>query len=231
MSILAAIGAWFSDPANWVGPTGIPTRLVEHVGISAASLLIAVAIAMPVGLWIGHTRRGVRLAIALANFGRAVPSLAAIGIVVPITAMIDPQLGFKVYPTVIAMVLLAIPPILVNSYAGVAGVDADLVESARVMGFRERQILAGVEVPLALPAIVGGLRSATVQVVATATLGAIYGLGALGSFIVEGAAQNHGEGKLFGGVVLVALLALVAEGALALAQRRLVSPGLQIATR
>ncbi|MBI3745038.1 MAG: ABC transporter permease [Chloroflexi bacterium] len=231
MSIVGAIGAWFTDPASWTGPSGIPTRLLQHVGISAVSLLIAIAIAMPAGLWIGHTRRGVRLAIALANLGRAVPSLAAIGIVVPLTAMLDPELGFKVYPTVIAMVLLAIPPILVNSYVGVAGVDADLVESARGMGLREGQILATVEVPLALPAIVAGLRSATVQVIATATLGAIYGLGALGSFIVEGAAQFRGEGKLFGGVVLVALLALVAEGSMALAQRRLTSPGLRLGSR
>jgi len=230
MSILAGVGTWFADPANWAGPSGIPTRLLQHVEISAVSLLIAVAIAMPAGLWIGHTRRGVRLAIALANLGRAVPSLAAIGIVVPFTAMLDPQLGFKVYPTLIAMVLLAIPPILVNSYAGVAGVDGDLVESARGMGLRERQILAGVEVPLALPAIVAGLRSATVQVIATATLGAIYGLGALGSFVVEGAAQRD-DAKLFGGVILVALLALVTEGALALAQRRLTSPGLRFGTR
>ncbi len=225
-----SIGAWFADPAHWSGPSGIPTRLLEHVEISVAALLIATAIALPVGLWIGHTRRGVRLAINLATFGRAIPSLAAIAIVVPITVMIDPQLGFKVYPTLVAMVILAIPPILVNSYAGVAGVDGDLVEASRAMGLKERQILRDVELPIALPVIVGGLRSATVQVIATATLGALYGLGALGSYIVEGVAQSD-DAKLFGGVILVALLALLAEGGLALTQRRLTSPGLRFTTR
>jgi osmoprotectant transport system permease protein len=224
------IATWFADPAHWSGPSGVPARIVEHVEISVAGLLVAAVIALPAGLWIGHARRGVRLAIGLATLGRAIPSLAAIGIVVPITVMIDPQLGFKVYPTLIAMVILAIPPILVNSYAGIAGVDGDLVEAARAMGLRERQILRSVELPIALPVIVGGIRSATVQVIATATLGALYGLGALGSYIVEGVAQSD-DAKLFAGVILVALLALLAEGGLALAQRRLTSPGLRFTTR
>ncbi|MGH2513529.1 MAG: ABC transporter permease [Candidatus Limnocylindrales bacterium] len=230
MTALQGIGAWFANPDHWSGPSGIPTRLLEHLEISVAGLLIAAAFALPAGLWIGHTRRGVRLAIGLATFGRAIPSLAAIGIVVPITVMIDPQLGFKVYPTLIAMVILAIPPILVNSYAGVAEVDGDLVEAARAMGLRERQILRGIELPIALPVIVGGVRSAAVQVIATTTLGALYGLGALGSYIVEGVAQSD-DSKLLAGVILVALLAVIAEGTLALAQRRLTSPGLRFTTR
>jgi osmoprotectant transport system permease protein len=181
------------------------------------------AIALPLGLYIGHTRRGQAFAVNLANVGRAIPSLAAIAIVVPFTQAIDPGPGFNLYPTVIAMIVLAIPPILVNTYAGVSGVDADLVESARAMGMTERQVLTRVELPVAVPIIVGGIRSASVQVIATATLGAIYGLGALGGFIVEGIAQND-DGQLFAGVVLVALLALVAEGGLALVQRRLAAP-------
>jgi osmoprotectant transport system permease protein len=225
MSVPEQVWAWLSDPAHWSGPTGIPSRLAEHVGISLASIAIALALAFPVGLWVGHTRRGVRLAIAAATLGRAIPSLAAIGIVVPLTVLIDPDAGFKVYPTLIAMVVLAVPPILVNTYAGIVGVDADLVEAARAMGLRERQILRGVELPLGLPAILAGVRSASVQVIATATLGAIYGLGALGSYIVEGVAQND-DGKLFGGVVLVALLALLSEGLLSLAQRRALPRGL-----
>lgn len=230
MSALEAAARWLEDPANWSGPNAIPLRLLEHIAISGVSLLLAAAIALPVGLWIGHTRRGVRLAINLANLGRAVPSLALIGLAVPITTMIDPQAGFKVYPTVVAMVVLAVPPILVNAYAGVAQVDGELVESARGMGLRERQILGLVEIPLALPVIVGGIRSATVQVIATATLGAIYGLGALGGYIVDGVAQND-HGKVFGGVILVTLLALAAEGLLAFGQRRLTSRGLQIERR
>ena len=225
MSLPEQVWAWLTDPAHWTGPAAIQVRLGEHVAVSLLSLGMALAVALPIGLWIGHTRRGVRLAINLANVGRAVPSLAAIGILVPFTVMLDPDAGFKLYPTLIAMVVLAVPPILVNAYAGIAGVDAELVEAARGMGLLERQILGRVEIPLALPAIVAGLRSASVQVIATATLGAIYGLGALGAYIVEGIAQND-DAKLFGGVVLVALLALTSEAVLAFAQRRAASPGL-----
>ncbi len=182
--------AWLTDPANWSGPNGIPVRLGEHVTISVLSLLIASAIALPIGLWIGHTGRASTLAINTANIGRAIPSLAVIGLLVPITQAIDPELGFKVYPTLIAMVILAVPPILVNAYAGVSGVDRELVESARGMGLRERQILRGVEMPIALPIVVGGIRSASVQVIATATLGAIFGFGGLGRYLVDGVAQN-----------------------------------------
>lgn len=226
--MIAEIAAWFSDPAHWSGPNGIPTRVLEHVEIAFAALAIAAAIGLPVGIWIGHTRRHVRFAINLANLGRAVPSLAAIAIIVPITQAISPKGGgFDLYPTITAMVLLAIPPILVNTYAGIAEVDRDLVESARGMGLREREILRGVELPIALPVVIGGIRSAAVQVIATATLGAIYGLGALGRYIISGLQQNDANGMLFGGVILVTLLALSAEGLLALAQRRLTSPGLR----
>jgi osmoprotectant transport system permease protein len=226
--VIADIAAWFTDPAHWTGPNGIPTRILEHVEICVVALLIAAAIGLPIGIWIGHTRRYVRFAINLANLGRAVPSLAAIAIIVPITQAISPKGGgFDLYPTIIAMVLLAIPPILVNTYAGISEVDRDLVESARGMGLREREILRGVELPIALPVVIGGIRSATVQVIATATLGAIYGLGALGRYIISGLQQNDANGMLFGGVILVALLALTAEGLLALVQRKLTSPGLR----
>ncbi|MGZ6295259.1 MAG: ABC transporter permease [Candidatus Limnocylindrales bacterium] len=225
MDIVSATIAWFTNPAQWSGPDGIPARLFEHVAISGISMLVAILIALPVGLWIGHTRRGVGLAVNLSNLGRAVPSLAVIAIVLPITAAIDPELGFKVFPTLIAMVLLAIPPILVDTYAGVAEVDAELVEAARGMGHRERQILGRVEVPLALPVIMVGIESATVQVIATATLGALFGFGGLGDYLVGGVA-NQDVGEIWCGVVLVAGLVLVAEGLLALIQRRLTSPGL-----
>ncbi|HLX35602.1 MAG TPA: ABC transporter permease [Candidatus Limnocylindrales bacterium] len=222
--------AWLTDPAHWTGPNGIPTRLALHVAISVVSLAIAGAIGLPAGIWIGHTGRGERLASNLALLGRALPSLAAIAIVVPITTLIDPDKGFKLYPTVIAMVVLAVPPILVNTFTGIREVDRDLVEAARGMGLREIELIWGVELPLAMPVIVGGIRSATIQVIATATLGAIYGLTDLGSYLTEGIAQAD-DGKLFGGVVLVTSLALLAEGSLALVQRRLTSPGVRFATR
>lgn len=218
MSIVAETVAWLSDPANWAGPNGIPVRLGEHVGISLASLLIALAIALPAGLYVGHTQRGTGIAVGIANVGRAVPSLALIGLVLPITQALDPVNGFSLYPTVIAMVVLAIPPVLVNADAGVRGVDAEVVESARGMGLTEDQVLRRIEVPIALPVVIGGVRSATVQVIATTTLGAIFALGGLGRFIVDGIAQND-DGMLFGGVVLVGALAMTAEVALTGLQR------------
>jgi osmoprotectant transport system permease protein len=226
MNLLSETIAWLTDPANYSGPAGIPTRLLEHVVLALASLAIAVAIALPIGLWIGHTRRGVGFAINLANLGRALPSLAVIGIILPITAAIDPELGFKVYPVVIAMVLLAIPPILVNTHAGIAGVDPDLVEAARAMGMRGDQVVRRVEIPVALPIILGGIRSASAQIIATLTLGAIFAGPGLGRFLVEGIAQLD-DGMLFGGVVLVAGLSLLSELIFAILQRRLVSPGLR----
>ena len=218
MTLLDKTIAWLTAPAHWTGTDGIPLRLAEHIGISVLSMVIAIAIALPPGLYIGHTRRGVSMAVGLANIGRAIPSLALIGLIVPITQAFDPGLGFFLYPTLFAMSILAIPPILLNAFAGVSEVDADLVEAARGMGFTESQILQRVEIPLALPVILGGIRSAAVQVIATTTLGAIFGLGGLGRFIVDGIAQND-DGQLFGGVVLVALIAISTEGSLALAQR------------
>ncbi|MGZ6341356.1 MAG: ABC transporter permease, partial [Candidatus Limnocylindrales bacterium] len=192
----------------------------------------AVAVALPLGLAIGHSGRFGTLAVNLANLGRALPSLAVIALAIPVTVLADPVLGGTVYPTVVAMVVLAVPPILVNAYAGVREVDPDLVEAARGMGLREVQILTRIEIPLALPVITAGLRSAGVQIVATATLGAIFGFGGLGRYLVDGIAQRD-DGQIFGGVVLVASLALLVEGAFALAQARLTSPGLlpEIQTR
>src|SRR5512144_2566836 len=127
MDLVGRTAVWLTDASHWSGANGIPARLLEHVGLSAASLAIAVAIALPLGLWIGHTGRFAWLAVNSANLWRALPSLAVIAIVLPITAPLDPQAGFKVYPTVVAMIVLALPPILVNAYTGVAGVDRDLV--------------------------------------------------------------------------------------------------------
>lgn len=223
MSLIDATVAWFGDPAHWSGAAGIPNRLVEHLGLSAVALAIAIIIALPAGLAIGHTRRGAAFAANLANIGRAIPSLAVIGIAIPLTVLIDPQLGFKIYPTIVAMVILAIPPILVNAEAGIVGVDRDLVESARAMGMRERQVLRRIEIPIALPVILAGIRSGASQIVATMTLGAIFGSGGLGRFLVEGIAQRD-IGMTAGGVVLVAGLALAVEAAFALLQRSTGTP-------
>lgn len=214
--------AWIFDPGHWQGADGIPTRIAEHLAISIPSVVAAAALALPVGLAVGHTGRGATVAVNLANIGRAVPSYAVMVIVLPISIRWNAELGLDVVPTVVAMVLLAIPPILVNAYAGIRAVDPEVVEAARAMGMREREILARVELPLALPVIVGGFRTATVQVIATATLGAVIAYGGLGRYLIDGIARNE-DGRLFAGVILVAGLALAHEGGLAILQR-LVTP-------
>lgn len=225
MNLVSETIAWLLDPDHWVGSAGIPNRLFEHLALSGASMAIAMAIAIPAGIWIGHTGRFASVTVNIANLGRALPSLAVIGLVLPLTVAIDPQAGFKVYPTLLAMVVLATPPILVNTQAGIAGVDRDLVEAARAMGMTEGGVVRRVELPLAIGPILAGLRSAAVQVIATATLGAIFGGGGLGRFLVEGVAQRD-DGMTFGGVVLVAGLALVVEAAFTGLQRLIRSPGL-----
>jgi osmoprotectant transport system permease protein len=225
MDLIGATTTWLSDPAHWQGANGIPARLLEHVALSGVSLVLAALVALPLGLWIGHTGRYSWLVVTSANAWRALPSFAVIGLLVPFTTLLDPNLGFTLYPTLVAMVVLAGPPILVNAYQGIAGVDGDLVEAARAMGMTERQILRGVEIPVALPILATGIRSAAVQVIATATLGAAFGFGGLGRFIVLGDA-NQDNGELFGGVVLVAALALTTLGLFLVLERRLVSGGL-----
>ena len=219
---MAELIAWLTDPANWQGATGIPARLLEHVAISAVSVLAATLIALPIGLYIGHTGRGATAAINIANIGRAVPSYAVIVIILPISLQLSPEYGLDLIPTFLAMVLLAIPPILVNAYAGLREVDRDLVEAARGMGLRERQILSNVEVPLAAPVMMGGFRTAVLNVIATATIGAVVSFGGLGRFIIDGRAKGiMGTGELLGGAVLVAALAIAVDLLLALVQRRL----------
>ncbi|MEP7378986.1 MAG: ABC transporter permease [Chloroflexota bacterium] len=220
MDLIARAAQWLTDPVHWAGPNGITARMLEHVGLSAVSLLIAIVIALPIGLWIGHTGRFAWLAVNSANLWRALPSLALIAIVLPITAALDPQAGFKVYPTVVAMVVLAVPPIMVNAQAGVTGVERDIVEAGRGQGMSEGQILTRIELPLALPVLVAGIRSAAIQIVATATLGAILGFGGLGRYLVEGFATFSlgGDAQVVAGAILVAALVIVVEAAFAIAQ-------------
>lgn len=226
MDIFGATVAWLLASASWQGPDGIPVRVAEHLVISVPSVLAAAVVAFPVGAYIGHTGRFSALAINAANLGRAIPSYAVLAIVLPVSLRLSPELGLSVIPTFTAMTLLAIPPILLGAYAGIRGVDRDLVEAARGLGFRERQILLRVELPLALPVVVGGLRTAAVQVIATATLGAVVAYGGLGRYIIDGIARNEDD-RLLAGVVLVAGLAIAAEAGLAAVQRGLLPAGLR----
>jgi osmoprotectant transport system permease protein len=215
------IFGWLFDPANWSGPTGIPQRLVEHLGYTALTLLIALVIAVPLGAWIGHTNKGGFLVVGLANGLRALPTLGLLVLLVG-------AMGIGLLGPLIALVVLAVPPILAGTYAGVRNVDPAIVDAAHGMGMRGRDVLFQVELPNALPLIIGGVRSAVLQVISTATIAAFVALGGLGRFIVDGLAVRD-FGQMIGGSVLVALLAIVADLLLAGLQKLLVSPGLQAA--
>ncbi len=208
MDFLASVAAWFADPAHWSGDDGIPIRVWEHVQLSGLAVGIAAAIALPLGLYLGHTGRGGFVAINVANLGRALPSLALIAL--GLVASIALGLGLGFWPTLFALVPLALAPILTNTFVAVRGVEQDTIEAARGMGLRERQIVRQVELPLALPLILGGIRTASVNVVATATLGALVAGGALGRYIVDGLALQEYE-RLFAGALLVAVLAIATE--------------------
>ena len=225
MTLINELAAWLADPAHWTGPDGMLPRLGEHVAFSVGSLALAVAIALPIGLAIGHTGRGAAVTISVANIGRALPTLGVIGIIWPLTLSIQPW-GFDVIPSVVALVALAIPPIVTSTYAGLREVDPEAIEAGRGMGLRELQLLWQVEVPLALPSILAGLRISAVQVVATATLAAVLGAGGLGRLIIDGIAQ-HDDAQLIMGALLVALLAIITELGFAWLQRAAVSPGLR----
>jgi len=225
MEFLGQVLAWYTDPGNWTGSNAIPLRLWQHLSLSAASLGAGVVIALPVGLYIGHTGRGARLTVAITNIGRAVPSLGWLGIAFPISTGLFHRAGLGFLPAFIGLVALAIPPIVTNTYAGLRAVDPDLREAARGMGMRELELLMRVEVPMALAVILAGVRVSAVAVVATAPLAALVGGGTLGSYILQGLALSD-EVRVFAAAVLVALLALITELAFAWLQRRAVSPGL-----
>jgi osmoprotectant transport system permease protein len=208
---------FLSDPAHWSGPSGIPTRLLEHVRYTLLALGIATAIALPVGLLIGHTNRGAFLAINLGNAARSLPTLGVLILVVLATG-----LGFT--PVLVALVALAIPPVLTATYAGVRAVDPQIVDAARGMGMRAHQVLFRAEVPVALPVIMSGVRSAALQVVATATIAAYVALGGLGRFVIDGLAV-HSYAEMLTGALFVALLAITLDLVLAALQRAVVSPG------
>jgi osmoprotectant transport system permease protein len=218
MELIPDVIAWFADPSHWEGSNGIPTRTLQHLGYSASAIAGALLIALPVGLWVGHTRRGGTVAINVANIGRAVPSFGIIILMVVLAG-----LGFM--PVLVALVAFAIPPILTNTYAGITGVDPRLRDAAEGLGMRPMQVLLRVEVPVAMPLIMAGVRTSAVQVVATAAIAAFPGLGGLGRYIINGFAVQDLT-QMLAGALLIALLALLVEGLLAGVQRRLVSDGI-----
>ena len=224
--------SWLTASAHWTGEDGIPQRLLEHLYYSGVALLIAAVIAIPLGLFVGHTGRGRFVVVNAAGAARAVPSL---GLLFVSVLVLGPRLTGDtafVVPCEIVLVVLAIPPILAGAYAGVEEVDPAVRDAAKGMGMRGPEVLARVEIPCALPLIFSGLRSGALQVVATATIAATVGLGGLGRFLIDGLAVRD-YSQMAAGAVLVAVLALVVDLGFALIQRYAVSPGLtgRIGTR
>jgi osmoprotectant transport system permease protein len=223
MSFLSFAWNWLKAPAQWHGSDDIPIRLLQHLGYSGLSLLVAALIALPAGVWIGHTGRGGVVVVNIANAWRAIPTL---GLLVLMVVLI----GFSVLAWLVPLVVLAIPPILVNAYEGVAGVDPGLRDSARGMGMTGWQSLRKVELPVALPLIMLGLRTGAIFVVATATIAAEIGLGGLGRYIIDGLSQSN-YAEVAGGAVLVVLLALIVQVIFVILRFLVVPAPLRVAAR
>jgi osmoprotectant transport system permease protein len=211
MSVFSEAVSWLSDGTHWQGDDGFPHRIAEHVGYTALTVVIATAIAVPLGLWIGHTGRLRGLAVAVTGALRALPTLGLLTLMVL-------WRGIGLAPPTIALVVLAIPPLLAGAYAGLESVDRATIDAARAIGMTEWQVLGRVEIPLAMPLIIGGIRSAVLQVVATATIAAYIGLGGLGRYLIDGLAIRDYPQMLAGSLVIV-VLALVLDGCFALLQR------------
>jgi osmoprotectant transport system permease protein len=222
--VISSLWVWLTSAENWGGSDGIGARLVEHLWISGLVVLIAAAIAIPLGLWVGHTGRG-RWLVSATNAARAVPTLGLLFALALWVGPIIPGRAAFVVPSIIALVLLAIPPIVAGTYAGVEAVDPAARDAAAGVGMRPSQVLWQVEVPCALPLIWSGVRSAVLQVIATATIAAYIGLGGLGRFLIDGLAAGDYP-QTAGGALLVSVLALVADGVFAALQRVIVSPGI-----
>jgi osmoprotectant transport system permease protein len=214
MDVLVDAVTWLTDPENWQGPDGVATRLIEHLQLTVTSVVIACVIAIPIALWLGHIGKGGTLAINLSNIGRAVPTFAVL-----VLLFLTP-LGLSVWSTIIALVLFAIPPILTNTYVGMREVDRDVVDAARGMGMGGSQLMSKVELPLAVPLLMNGVRLAAVQVVATATIAALVAGGGLGRIITNGFGRQDLP-QIVAGAILVAALALVIEALMEWIQRRL----------
>ncbi|MFB7274125.1 MULTISPECIES: ABC transporter permease [Streptomyces] len=224
MGVLGDAWSWLATGANWKGDSGVWHRLGEHVLVSGVSLAVACAIALPLALYLGHIGRGGALAVNISNVGRAIPVFAVLALF-----MVSPLRNAGSVPTVIALVLFAVPPLLTNAYVGMREVDSAVVEAARGMGMSGRQLFVRVELPLAYPLIMTGLRSASVQVVATATIAAMVGQGGLGRIITAGF-NTYNTPQVVAGALLVALLALFVEGVL-VALDRVIDPAPALASR
>ncbi|CAN5276970.1 ABC transporter permease [soil metagenome] len=223
MNFLVEGFRWIFDAAHYGGPNGIDTRVVQHLQISGIVLLIAAIIAIPLGYYIGHTGKGRSLAVGLSGGVRALPTLGFI-------AILALSIGIGIEAPLIALVVLGIPSILAGAYAGFEAVDRRTIDAARAVGMTELQIVAKVEIPLGLPLLIGGLRSASLQIIATATLADYIGGGGLGHFIFLGQ-QTSDYTQMIAGSILVVALALISEAIFSILQRLVVPAGVRAGSR
>ena len=224
--ILTDIWAWLTDPLNWQGPDGIGMQVVRHLAYSFAALAMACVVAVPLGLWIGHTGKGSVAVVNAASALRAIPSLGLLLLGWLLLARWLPgDLAF-VLPSLVVLAVLAVPPVLSGVYSGIAEVDPAARDAAKGMGMTSWQVLRQVEIPVAMPLILSGLRSGLLQIIATATIAAYVSLGGLGRFLIDGLAFRDYV-MMAGGAILVAGLALVMELLFTLLERLVVSPGLR----
>lgn len=225
MGFLGDVFTWFGDRAHWRGSTGVWVRLSEHIQLSLVCVVAAMALALPISVWLGHRRRFGTLAINVSNVGRALPSFAILAVGSQILGTRNVPV-VQTWTTFLALVALAVPPLVTNAYVGVAEVPDDVRESARGMGLSDGQSLLRVELPMALPLIMAGVRTSAVQVVATATIAAVVGAGGLGRYIIDGFAVQDNV-QVFAGAVLVAALSLLTEVFFSLVQRVVTPRGLR----
>jgi osmoprotectant transport system permease protein len=219
--ILQQVLAWFADPAHWRGGDGVPVRVAEHLYYTVVAVLLASVIAVPVGLLVGHTTRGGVVLVGSANAMRALPTL---GLLTFLFLLLRSQ-GLA---TLVALVVLAVPPVLAGSYAGVRSVEAGVIDAARGMGMTSAQRLWQVEIPGALALLLGGVRSAVLQVVATTTVAAYVGLGGLGRLLLDGL-NSADYPQMAAGALVIAGLALLLDALLAGLARLVVPVGVRLA--
>ncbi|RZU63706.1 ABC transporter permease [Zhihengliuella halotolerans] len=212
MNLLLDAAAWLADPAQWTGPGSVPTRILEHLWVTLLVVVAAAAVALPAGVWVGHTGRGRSVVIAFAGAARAIPTLGLL-------TLLGLWLGIGLGAPLLALIVLAIPSLLAGAYSGVESVDHTTTSAARALGMSEWQIVTRVELPLAAPVILGGVRAATLQVIATATLAAYLANTGLGRYLFNGL-KSRDYAQMLAGALLVTLLALLLEIVLALLQRR-----------
>jgi osmoprotectant transport system permease protein len=217
--VVAGVIAWFQDPTNWQGEEGVWNRLVEHLLLTSTATAVAVLLGLPLAVWLGHLGKGGVLAINISNVGRAVPTFAVLLILAigPVGSSDFGPYGRAGLATLVALVLFALPPVITNAYVGMREVDRDIVEAARGMGMRDAQLLRRVELPLALPLILAGVRLAVVQVWATATIAALVAGPGLGRIITLGF-RRQDVPEVVAGALVVAVIALVLEGLMVLLQ-------------